>query len=134
MSLGLASKSPWSLAVTAREPHSRGAGLSPLSTTGVRGAGVVPTPPGRRVSGPGAEKPLELSCDRTNRTKGRLGSAHPTRETCLWAWRAEKPLSLAVTAREPDQGALGQCPPRQGDVSLGLASPKAPEPAFKRQT
>ncbi|KAF4094530.1 hypothetical protein G5714_024547 [Onychostoma macrolepis] len=62
------------------------------------GAGVVPTPPGRRVSGPGVARksPWSLAVTVTeNRTKGRWGSAHPARETCLWAWRrSKKPLEL----------------------------------------
>ncbi|KAF4094605.1 hypothetical protein G5714_024654 [Onychostoma macrolepis] len=164
MSLGLASpKSPWSLAVTvtrtgprrwgsAHPPGRRVSGpgvarKSPWSLAFIvrenrqflEGAGVVPTPPGRRVSGPGVARksPWSLAVTVTeNRTKGRWGSAHPTRETCLWAWRrSKKPLELSCDRyREPDQGALGQCPPRQGDVSLGLASlEKAPgAPLFKR--
>ncbi|KAF4094634.1 hypothetical protein G5714_024565 [Onychostoma macrolepis] len=42
-------------------------------------------------------------------SKGRWGSAHPTSETCFWAWRrSKKPLELSCDRyREPDQGALG---------------------------
>ncbi|KAF4094643.1 hypothetical protein G5714_024574 [Onychostoma macrolepis] len=69
-----------------------------------------------------------------NRTKGRWGSAHPTSETCVWAWRRRKAPELSCDRyREPDQGALGQCPPRQGDVFWAWRRRKAPEPAFKRQ-
>ncbi|KAF4094532.1 hypothetical protein G5714_024549 [Onychostoma macrolepis] len=74
------------------------------------------------------EKPLSLAFTVTDkRSKGRWGSAHPPARRVSWPGiaRKKKPLELSCDRyREPDQGALGQCPPRQGDVSLGLASLK----------
>ncbi|KAF4094584.1 hypothetical protein G5714_024695 [Onychostoma macrolepis] len=141
MSLGLASlekplelscdryrqTDPWSLAFTVTDKQSKGRWGSAH-------------PPGRRVSGPGVARksPWSLAVTVTeNRTKGRWGSAHPTRETCLWAWRrSKKPLELSCDRyREPDQGALGQCPPRQGDLPLTDPPPGSrsnPEPTQGR--
>ncbi|KAF4094586.1 hypothetical protein G5714_024686 [Onychostoma macrolepis] len=136
------SKSPWSLAVTVTENRTKGrwGSAHPTSETAhptsetcfwawrrskkplelscdryenrTKGAGVVPTPPARRVSGPGVARKSRWSLAFTvtdKQSKGRWGSAHPTSETCFWAWRrSKKPLELSCDRyREPDQGALG---------------------------
>ncbi|KAF4094578.1 hypothetical protein G5714_024710 [Onychostoma macrolepis] len=140
MSLGLAAEKPLELSCDRyREPDQGALGENQNSwSEGRQGAlGQCPPRQGDVSLGLAPKSPWSLAVTVTeNRTKGRWGSAHPARETCLWAWRrSKKPLELSCDRyREPDQGALGQCPPRQGDVSLGLASlEKAPgAPLFKR--
>ncbi len=131
---GVARKSPWSLDFIVTENQSKGrwGGLDPArvmclwawhrskkplelsfhrygepSIPGVRGRGVVQTPPGLSVSVPGIARKSPWSLDfivTENQSKGPWGSAHPARETCLWAWhRSKKPLELRFHRyREPE--------------------------------
>ncbi|KAF4114974.1 hypothetical protein G5714_005197 [Onychostoma macrolepis] len=86
---------------------------------------VPPTPPGRRVSGPGVARksPWSLAVTVTdNRSKGRWGSAHPTSETCFWAWRrSKKPLELSFHCyRQTERRVSGPGVARKSPWSLAV--------------
>ncbi|KAF4094589.1 hypothetical protein G5714_024689 [Onychostoma macrolepis] len=78
------------------------------------------TPPGP----PGGRSGRRPGVTPAARSKGRWGSAHPTSETCFWAWRrSKKPLELSCDRyREPDQGAgVVPTPPARRVSGPGVA-------------